>query len=93
MSRSQDISLEYCLRCELAAYPRALFDKEGVMRVTQKCTLKNALQVTVWNRSCPHVDTVVYDVSALLWTIKWLSGTLLSHIDAFKVFVKEAVTV
>ena len=70
MSSSRDISIEYCLRCELAAYPPALFDKEGVMRVTQKCTLKNALQVTVSSRSCSRVDTVVYDVSASLWTIK-----------------------
>ena len=32
-------------------------------------------------------DTIVFDVSALMWTIQWPSDTLSTYIEAFKAFL------
>ena len=54
---------------------------------TSKSTLKHKLQVTISERNCPIADTMIYDVSALLWVITWPSGKLRVYVDAFKAFV------
>ena len=50
--------------------------------------------VNVSGRSFGKQTTVIYDVSALLWTISWLSnaGTLYDFIVKFKSIVKHGLT-
>lgn len=93
MSSNRPVPIDDCLRTELAAYPPALFDSAGWMRVSKKSNLKNALEINVSTRSVSALDTTVYDVSALLWSISWPTGALQMYIDAVKLFVVEALTV
>lgn len=91
MSSNRPVPIDACLSTELAAYPPALFDPTGMMRVSKKSNLKTALQITTSKRSASTVDTTVYDVSALLWTITWPTGALRLYIDAVKAFVMQAL--
>ena len=73
------------LAFELAAYPPSMFNADGNMNVAMsKSTLKHKLQVTISERNSPFLDTMIYDVSALLWVITWPSGKL--RVDAFKFY-------
>ncbi len=68
------VNFDDLLSCELAAYPPSMFSPDGQMKVSKsKSTLKRNMQVTVSERNCPEADTVIYDVSALLWVIGWPS--------------------
>ena len=58
---------------------------------TSKSTLKHKLQVTISEPNCPITDTMIYDVSALLWVIIWPSGKLRVYVDAFKAFVHQVL--
>ena len=82
------------LHTELAPYPASMFDATGMMRMATKSTLNNDLRVNVSGRSFETQTTVIYDVSALLWTISWLSntGTLGDFIVKFKSIVKHDLT-
>ena len=63
---------------------------DGKMNVdTSKSTLKHKRQVTISERNCPISDTMIYDVSVLLWVITWPSGKLRVYVDAFKAFVHQ----
>ena len=76
---SQDINFDDVLSCELAAYPPSMFSSDG----QSKSTLKKNLQVAVSACNCPIPDTVIYNVSALLWVINWPSDKLCLYVDAF----------
>ena len=83
------------LHTELAPYPASMFDATGMMRrMATKSTLNNDLRVNVSGRSFERQTTVIYDVSALLWTISWLSnaGTLGDFIVKFKSIIKHGLT-
>ena len=82
------------LHTELAPYPASMFDATGMMRMATKSTLNNDLRVNVSGRSFERQTTVIYDVSALLWTISWLSnaGTLGDFIVKFESIVKHDLT-
>jgi len=47
--------------------------------------------VTVSERTCPIPDTVIYDVSALLWVIPWTTDKLSVYVNNFKMFVCQAL--
>ena len=53
--------------------------------------LKKTLQVVMLERIADISDTIVFDVSALMWTIQWPSDTLRTYIEAFKEFVVHAL--
>ena len=93
MSSNRPVPIDACLSTELAAYPPALFDSAGMMRVSKKSILKTDLQITTPEPLVPAVETAVYDVSALLWTINWLTGALKLYVDALKAFVMKALIV
>ena len=90
MSSNRPVPIDACLSTELAAYPPALFDSAGMMRVSKKSILKTDLQITTPEPLVPTVETAVYDVSALLWTINWPTGALKLYVDALKAFVMKA---
>ena len=71
-----------------------MFDATGMIRMATKSTLKNDLRVNVFGRSFGKQTTVIYDVSALLWTISWSSnaGSLSDFIVKFKSIVKHGLT-
>ena len=71
-----------------------MFDARGMMRMATKSTLENDLRVNVSGRSFGKPSTVIYDVSALLWTISWPSNesTLGDFIVKFKSIVKHGLT-
>ena len=93
MSSNRPVPIDACLSTELAAYPPALFDSAGMMRVSKKSILKTDLQITTPEPLVPAVETAVYDVSALLWTINWPTGALKWYVDALKAFVMKALIV
>ena len=93
MSSNRPVPIDACLSTELAAYPPALFDSAGMMRVSKKSILKTDLQITTPEPLVPAVETAVYDVSALLWTINRPTGTLKLYVDALKAFVMKALIV
>ncbi len=93
---SRDINFDDVLSCELAAYPQSMFSPDGQMKVSKsKSTLKRNVQATVSERNCPAADTVIYDVSALLWVIGWPSDRVKLHVyvAAFQTFVCTALQV
>ena len=46
----------------------SMFCADGQMKISKgKSILKNNMQVTISERNCSTFDTVIYDVSALLW--------------------------
>ena len=71
-----------------------MFDATGMMRMVTKSTLNNDLRVNVSGRSFGKQTTVIYDVSALLWTISWPSNAdnLGDFIVKFKLIVKHGLT-
>ena len=78
------------LHTELAPYPASMFDATGMMRMATKSTFNNDLRVNVSGKQ----TTVIYDVSALLWTISWPSNVvnLGDFIVKFKAIVKHGLT-
>ena len=48
--------------------------------------------MTISERNCPISDTMIYDVSALLWVITWPSGKLRVYVDAFKEQIEDKTT-
>ena len=91
LARSREIYLIDVLAFELAAYPPSMSNADGKMNVdTSKSTLKHKRQVTISERNCPISDTMIYDVSVLLWVITWPSGKLRVYVDAFEAFVHQA---
>ena len=90
---SRDISMEDCLKTELAQYPPAYFDEEGKMRSTTISKLTSSLAERVLERRMHICDTKVYDVSALLRSITWpQEGSHLKiFIQAFETFVISAL--
>ena len=69
-----------------------MFSADGKMNVaTSKSTLKQKLQVIISERNCPISDTMIYDVSELLWVITWPSGKLRVYVNAMKAFVHQAL--
>ena len=71
---SRDLNFDDVLSCELAAYPPSMFCPDGQMKSAKsKAILKKNLQVTISECNCPGPDTVIYDVSALLWVVDWPS--------------------
>ena len=92
LASSRDINFDDVLACELAAYPPSMFNPDGEMKISKsKSTLKQKLQVTVSERNCPVQNTIIYDVSALLWVINWPLDKLHVYVDAFKKFVFQAL--
>ena len=54
--------------CELAAYPPSMLRADGQMTISEvKSILKKNMQVIISEGNCSTFDTVIYDVSALLW--------------------------
>lgn len=92
LASSREINFDDVLAFELAAYPPSMFNPDGEMKIaTSKSALKHKLQVTISERTCPVHDTVIYDVSALLWVITWPSDRLQVYVDAFKAFVHRSL--
>ena len=84
------VNFDYVLRHELAAYPPSMFNTDGGMKIsTSKSTLKQKLQVVVSERNLPIPDVVIYDVSALLWTLRWPSVKLQIFLDCVLAFFKS----
>ena len=72
LASSRNINFDDVFACELAAYPPSMFNPDGEIKISKsKFTLKQKLQVTVSERNCPIQNTIIYDVSALLWVINW----------------------
>ena len=71
-----------------------MFDATGMMRMVTKSTLINDLRVNVSGRSFKKQTTVIYDVSALLWTLSWPSNAdnLGDFTVKFKLIVKHGLT-
>jgi len=89
---SREINFDDVLEFELAAHPPSMFNPEGDMKISKsKSTLKQKLQVAISERNCPIPDTVIYDVSALLWTLTWTSDKLQVFVDGFLLYVHEAL--
>ena len=89
---SRDIKFNDVLAYELAAYQPSMFNSEGETKIAKsKSTLKHILQVTVSERTCPIPDTVIYDVSALLWVIPWTTDKLSVYVNNFKMFLSQAL--
>ena len=67
-----------------------MFNQGGEIKITKsKSTLK--LQVVISERNCPIPETFIYDVSAFLWVLTWPSDQLLVYVDAFLLFVHQAL--
>ena len=67
-----------------------MFNPGGEMKITKyKSTLK--LQLVISERNCPIPETLIYDVSALLWVLTWPSDELHVYVDAFLLFVHQAL--
>ena len=92
LASSRDIDFNDVLSYELAAYPPSIFTKEGKLRMSKsKSTLKKTLQVCVSARNCITPDVIIYDVSALLWTINWPTGKIEQILTTFKSRVQHAL--
>ena len=85
----RELDLGEVFRCELAAYPPAMFHPDGSMRIaTGKACLKKMLAVETSARVWGQPSVIVVDVSAVLWTISWpINGTVLSFVSSFKTWV------
>ena len=78
------------LAYELPVYPPSMFNPGGEMKITKsKSTLK--LQVVISERNCPIPENFIYDVSALLWVLTWPPNKLHVYVDAFLLFVHQAL--
>ena len=69
MLSNRGISMEDCLKTEMAPNPPGYFDEDANMRSTPKAKLRSALEVRISERRAKKCDTLIYDVSAVLWTI------------------------
>ena len=56
-----------------------------------KSALKQSLQVCMSERNCPPPDVIIYDVSAVLWTINWPSGKIQKILDVFQARIQQAL--
>ncbi|KAK2185337.1 hypothetical protein NP493_239g00006 [Ridgeia piscesae] len=89
-SRETNIDNFDVLAYEVLVYPPSMFNPGVEMKITKsKSTLK--LQVVISERNCPIPETLIYDVSALLWVLTWLSDELHVYVDAFLLFVHQAL--
>ena len=61
----------------------------------KKSKLRQALEIRITNRQAKKWDTIIYDVSALLWSISWPKegSTLSVYINYFQVFIHEVLPV
>ena len=92
LASSREINFDDVLAYELATYPPSMFNPGGEMKITKsKSTLKLKLQVVISERSCPVPETFIYDVSALLWVLTRPSDELHVYVDAFLLFVHQAL--
>ncbi len=92
LASSREINFDNVLTYELAAYPPSMFNSDGEIKITKsKSILKQKLRVVVSERNIPNPDTVIYDVSALLWVIVWPSDKLSVCVDSFTTFVYKAL--
>ena len=95
MMNNPDIKMENCLVTEMAPNPTAYFKEDGTLRTcTSKYLLRVALEERISDRLAQKCNTVVYDVSALLWTITWPNegNPLAVYIKAFQVFVLNTLS-
>ena len=89
---SREINFDDVLAYELAAYPPSMFNPCGEMKITKsKSTLKLKHQVGISEGNCPIPATLIYDVSALLWVLTWPPDKLHVYVDAFLMFVHQAL--
>ena len=80
------------LAYELPTYPPSMFNPGVEIKITKsKSTLK--LQVVISERNCPTPETFICDVSALIWVLTWPSDELHVYVDAFLLFVHQALHV
>lgn len=93
MASNRDIKMEDCLATEMAANPPGYFDEEGKMRSTPKAKLMAALAIRISERLATKCDLLIFDVSALLWTICWPNEgcPLQTYIKAFQEFAMAAL--
>ena len=71
-----------------------MFSADGHMITARiKLVMKKNLQVTISERNCPNPETVIYDVSALLWVLEWPceKAKLNTYINTCKAFVFKAL--
>ena len=69
-----------------------MFNPCGEMKITKsKSTLKLELQVVISARNCPIPETLIYDVSALLWVLTWPYDKVHVYVDTFLLFVHQAL--
>ena len=63
------------------------------MRSTPKAKLRSALEVRISERRAKKCDALIYEVSAVLWTISWPNegSPLQVYIKAFQVFALTAL--
>ena len=88
LASSREINFEEVLAYELAAYPPSMFSPDGEMKIAKtKSVMKQKLQVALSERNCFNPDTIIYDVSALLWVIPLPSGKLKVFIESFKALI------
>ena len=70
------------LAYEFPAYPPSMFNPGGEMKLTKsKSTLKLKFQVVISKLNCPTPETLICDVSALLWVLTWPSDELHVYVD------------
>ena len=80
------------LAYEFPAYPPSMFNPGGEMKLTKsKSTLKLKFQVVIPKRNYPIPETLIYDVSALLWVLTWPSDELHVYVDVLQLFVHQAL--
>ena len=53
-----------------------MFEQNGLMKNTLMSVLKKTLHVVMSERIADISDTIVFDVSALMWTIQWPSDVV-----------------
>ena len=94
MASNHNINMDDCLVTEMAPNPPAYFTEEGKMRTTTKYILRLALEERLSERLVKECHTLVYDVSAVLWTISWPNegSTLQVYINTFKAFAITALS-
>ena len=83
LASSREINFNDVLAFELAAYPPLMCNADGKNE-------RRHVQI-ISERNCPISDTMIYDVSVLLWVITWPSGKPRVYVDAIKAFVHQAL--
>ena len=82
LASSREINFNDVLALELAAYPPSMFNADGKNE-------RRHVQI-ISERNCPISDTMIYDVSVLLWVITWPTGKPRVYVDAIKAFVHQS---